>query len=123
MRQLCLQTINDPCLIPLAHLGIERQQDALILGEFGLSKIMARSLVPVGSFAVRAHDAATRRDALVEQALHYRALVESVRQTHAIALPIGAGPAGLGRQPQAFEVAEQLAVAGCDGPAPGDPLR
>ncbi len=44
MRQLCLYAIDDPRLIPLAHLGIERQQDALILGELGLAKIVARSL-------------------------------------------------------------------------------
>src|SRR3954449_8698580 len=98
------QGTDDSIDILLAHLRVNRQQYRSILSEFGLTEIMARLPNGVSGFAVRAHDPPSCRDSLIEQALHHGALVKVVRQTHAIALPIGPGPLGLLRYAQPLEI-------------------
>ena len=86
------QRIRDAHQIILTHLRIDRQKYRMILREFGLTQVVALLSVQIGCLAVRAHDAAPCGDALIEQALHHLLLIDTVRQTHAVALPIGARP-------------------------------
>ena len=65
---------------------------------------------------MRAHDAASRGDPLVQKLLHDRHLVNPVRQAHAVALPIGTRPFGLQRQKESLDIAQQLLIVGRQNP-------
>src|SRR5260370_27991458 len=72
---------------------------------------------------MRAHDAAPRRDALVEQTLHQRLLLDPVGQAHAVALPVGARPGRLERQTETLNIAEEVGVALSERTPPRDEIR
>ena len=87
----------------------------MILRKFGLTEIMPRLFAGVRRLAVRTHDATSRGDPLIKKALHDRFLIHPVRQSHAVALPVGACPFRLDRQTQALDVSQQLGIAGGEG--------
>src|SRR3954453_21087188 len=80
-------------------------------------QILTDLCVYVRRLAMRTHDASPGCDALIEQLLHQLSLIDPVRQTHAITLPIRPGPFWLVRKLQAFNVAEQFGIPGGDRPA------
>ena len=68
-----------------------------VLRAFGVRQRPMLRQCRVRRLAVAAHDAAARGDARVEHRLHHRALIDSVGQAHAVALPVAACPRRLAR--------------------------
>ena len=76
----------------------------MILRKLGLTQVMTLLFAGVRRLAMRAHDAASRRDPLIEKALHHRFLIDPIRQSHAVALPVGTSPFRFNRQTQSFDI-------------------
>ena len=76
----------------------------MILSKLGLTQVMTLFSSVYSRLAMRAHDSAPRRDPSIKKALHYRFLIDTVRQSHAVALPIGTRPFRLNRQTQTFDI-------------------
>src|ERR1700721_2547072 len=82
----------------LRHLRVNGKQDRVVLSQFRSPEIMKPLLACIGLLAMRAHDAAARRDPLVEKLLHDIPLIDAVGQAYAVALPVGPRPLGFGWQ-------------------------
>src|SRR5271157_5572579 len=99
-------------LLLRGHLVEQRQNHGMVLRGFAFYQRSRGAVLaaPVGGLAVRAHDAAAGRDAVIQQVLHHGGLVASLRKADEVALPVTARLGGLaGRDDRAYD-AEQLVV-------------
>ncbi len=113
---------NDLVNIPLAHLGVKGQTNALVTRRLAQGKPLRTKTLGIAGFPVDRHDAAARGNALVEQALH-----ETIPDGGGGALepdqvgllvPPGLGRLGEERDPRG--ASEGIIVALGDGPPAHD---
>jgi hypothetical protein len=115
---------DDDALLRVSHLWIEWQKNAFVAGSLRMGQRRTLVHIGIGILHVSTHNAAPSRDALVEHGLHDGALPPcAADQTHAVALPVRACPAGLFRWLDLIECAQTPRVVGREFAPPTQDVR
>src|SRR5688572_6303826 len=116
---------NDPLLIVVGHLMIERQHDHCILRLLTACERAGRAprAGRICRLSMRVHHAAACRNTLVEHALHDAPLVERWLQANSVALPVGARPGWLRCWNDTGYAAQMFDIHRGQFPAPLDDRR